>query len=120
MRGRGRGHQNFDAGVRGGVGGGSSEGGGASLLGAVCVNEVLPVPSKDSSSGGVIEIEIEIVYNMYRMRRFSPKSRMRRLLSLGPPNYAIQGTYKSGLDREPPMSNLSKCGRGFHSPPGRV
>jgi hypothetical protein len=44
---------------------------------------------------------------MYRMRRFSPKSRMRRLLSLGPPNYAIQGTYKSGLDREPPISNLS-------------
>jgi hypothetical protein len=47
----------------------------------------------------IIEIEIEIVYNMYRMRRFSKKSRMRRLLSLGPPNYAIQGTYKSGLDR---------------------
>jgi hypothetical protein len=46
-----------------------------------------------------IEIEIEIVYNMYRMRRFFTKSRMRRLLSLGPPNYAIQGTYKSGLDR---------------------
>jgi hypothetical protein len=23
----------------------------------------------------------------------------RRLLSVGPPNYAIQGTYKSGLDR---------------------
>jgi hypothetical protein len=46
-----------------------------------------------------IEIEIEIVYNMYRMRGFFTKSRMRRLLSLGPPNYAIQGTYKSGLDR---------------------
>jgi hypothetical protein len=46
-----------------------------------------------------IEIEIEIVYNMYRMRRFYTKSRIRRLLSLGPPNYAIQGTYKSGLDR---------------------
>jgi hypothetical protein len=43
-----------------------------------------------------IEIEIEIVYNMYRMRRFFTKSRMRRLLSRGPPNYAIQGTYKSG------------------------
>jgi hypothetical protein len=39
-------------------------------------------------------LEIEIVYNMYRMRRFFTKSRMRRLLSLGPPNYAIQGTYK--------------------------
>jgi len=50
-------------------------------------------------SGLEIEIEIEIVYNMYRMRRFFTKSRMRRLLSLGPPNYAIQGTYKSGLDR---------------------
>jgi hypothetical protein len=46
-----------------------------------------------------IEIEIEIVYNMYRMRRFYIKSRMRRLLSLGPPNYAMQVTYKSGLDR---------------------
>jgi hypothetical protein len=44
-------------------------------------------------------IEIEIVYNMYRMRRFYTESRMRRLLSLGSPNYAIQGTYKSGLDR---------------------
>jgi hypothetical protein len=43
---------------------------------------------------------------------------MRRLLSLGPPNYAIQGTYKSGLDREPTMSNLSKGVRGFYSPPG--
>jgi hypothetical protein len=46
-----------------------------------------------------IEIAIEIVYNMYRMRRFYTKNRMRRLLSLGPPNYAIRGTYKSGLDR---------------------
>jgi hypothetical protein len=46
-----------------------------------------------------IEIEIEIVYNMYRMRRFYTKNHMRRLLSMGPPNYAIQGTYKSGLDR---------------------
>jgi hypothetical protein len=45
---------------------------------------------------------------------------MRRLLSQGPPNYAIQGTYKSGLDREPHMSNLSKGVRGFYSPPGRV
>jgi hypothetical protein len=33
---------------------------------------------------------IEIVYNKYRMRR---------LLSMGPPNYAIHETYKSGLDR---------------------
>jgi hypothetical protein len=49
--------------------------------------------------GLCIEIEIEIVYNIYRMRRFLTKGRMRRLLSLGPPNYAIQGTYKSGLDR---------------------
>jgi hypothetical protein len=65
-------------------------------------------------------IKIEIVYNMYCMRRFSPKSRMRRLLSLGPPNYAIHGTYKSELDREPPISNLSKGVRGFYSPPGRV
>jgi hypothetical protein len=53
---------------------------------------------KDSVRG-LIEIEIRIVYNMYRMRRFYTKSRMRRLLSLGPPNYAMQGTYKSGLDR---------------------
>jgi hypothetical protein len=41
----------------------------------------------------------EIVYDMYRMVRFYTESRMRRLLSLGPPNYAIQGTYKSWLDR---------------------
>jgi hypothetical protein len=37
-----------------------------------------------------IEVEIEVVYNMYRMRR---------LLSLGHPNYAIHETCKSGLDR---------------------
>jgi hypothetical protein len=37
-----------------------------------------------------IEIKIEIVYNTYRMRR---------LLSLGPPNNAIRETYKSGLNR---------------------
>jgi hypothetical protein len=43
---------------------------------------------------------------------------MRRLLSLGPPNYAIQETYYSGLDRKPPKSNLSKGVRGFYSPPG--
>jgi hypothetical protein len=46
-----------------------------------------------------IKDKFEIVYNMHRMRRFFTKSRMRRLLSLGPPNYAIHGTYKSGLDR---------------------
>jgi hypothetical protein len=45
-----------------------------------------------------IEIETEIVYNMYRVSR---------MLSLGPPNNAIQETYKSGLDRYPPKSNLS-------------
>jgi hypothetical protein len=53
------------------------------------------------------------------MRRFFTKTRMRRLLSLGPPNYSIRGTYKSGLDREAPKSNLSNGGRGFYSPPGR-
>jgi hypothetical protein len=57
------------------------------------------VSMRASSTSIEIEIEIEIVYNMYRMRRFFTKSRMRRLLSLGLPNYAIQGTYKSGLDR---------------------
>jgi hypothetical protein len=36
-RGRGGSHQNFDACVRGGVSGGRSKEGGASLLGAVCV-----------------------------------------------------------------------------------
>jgi hypothetical protein len=51
------------------------------------------------SSHFSIELEIEIVYNMYRMRRFYTKGRMRRLLCLGPPNYAINGTYKLGLDR---------------------
>jgi hypothetical protein len=29
------------------------------------------------------------------------------VLSLGPSSYAIQQTYKSGLDREPPKSSLS-------------
>jgi hypothetical protein len=46
-----------------------------------------------------LKLKFEIVYSMYRMRRFFTKSRMRRLLSLGPPNYAVQETYKSGLDR---------------------
>jgi hypothetical protein len=45
---------------------------------------------------------------------------MRRLLSLGPPNYAIHGTYKSGLDREPPISDLSRDVRGLYSPRGVV
>jgi hypothetical protein len=58
-------------------------------------NEIWPLKFIDF----LIEIEIEIVYNMYRMRRFFTKSRMRRLLSLGSPNYAIHGTHKSGLDR---------------------
>jgi hypothetical protein len=53
MSGRGGGHQNFDACVRGGVSGGRSKGGGASLLGAVSEYEVLPIPSKFSSGGGV-------------------------------------------------------------------
>jgi hypothetical protein len=44
--------------------------------------------------------------------------RMRRLLSLGPPINAIQETYKSGVDRFPPKSNLSKSWWGFYSPPG--
>jgi hypothetical protein len=53
MRGRGGGHHNFYACVRGRVIGGRSKGGGASLLGAVCVYEVLPIPSKFSCGGGV-------------------------------------------------------------------
>jgi hypothetical protein len=65
-----------------------------------------------------IDIEVIIVYNMYRMRRFYTKNCMRRLLSLGPPNFAIHGTYKSGLDREPPISNLFKGVRGFYYPRG--
>jgi hypothetical protein len=44
--------------------------------------------------------------------------RMRRLLSLGPPNNAILETYKSRLDRYPPRSNLSKGWWGFLLPPG--
>jgi hypothetical protein len=57
-----------------------------------------------------IEIGIELFYNMYRMNR---------LLSLGPPNNAIQETYKLGLYRYPPKSNLSKGWRGFLLPPPR-
>jgi hypothetical protein len=58
-------------------------------------------PSQPISHIGNLLIEIEIenclqhvpyapVHNMYRMRR---------LLFVGPPNNAIQETYKSGLDR---------------------
>jgi hypothetical protein len=43
---------------------------------------------------------------------------MRRLLSVGPPNYATHETYKSGLDREPPEPNLSKGWPGVLLPPG--
>jgi hypothetical protein len=53
-------------------------------------------------------LKFEIVYKMYRMRR---------LLSLGPPDNAIQETYKSGLDREPPESNLSKARTVFSTDP---
>jgi hypothetical protein len=53
MRGRGGGHQNFDVCVRGGLSGGSSKRGGASLLGAVSLYDVLPYPLKFSSGGGV-------------------------------------------------------------------
>jgi hypothetical protein len=42
---------------------------------------------------------------------------MSRVLSVGPPNNAIQKTYKSGFDRYPPKSNLSKGWRGFLLPP---
>jgi hypothetical protein len=38
-------------------------------------------------------------------------------MSLGPPNYTMQETYKSRLDREPPKSSLSKGCRGFLLPP---
>jgi hypothetical protein len=50
-----------------------------------------------------IEIKIEIVYNMYRMRRFCTKSRMRRLLSLGPPN--------QGLDSDPTDTRIPETTR---------
>jgi hypothetical protein len=36
---------------------------------------------------------------------------------MGPPDYAMHETHKSGLDREPPKFNLSKRCWGFHSPP---
>jgi hypothetical protein len=41
-----------------------------------------------------IEIEIEIVYNMYRMRRFTPNTVCAGCCLLGPPDYAIHKTYK--------------------------
>jgi hypothetical protein len=40
----------------------------------------------------IIEIEIEIVYN---------NTRINRLMSMGPPCYAILGLIWQGLDREP-------------------
>jgi hypothetical protein len=36
---------------------------------------------------------------------------------MGPPKYAVRETYKSGLDREPPKSNLSKGCWGVLLPP---
>jgi hypothetical protein len=45
--------QIFDACVRAGVGGSHSEGGRASLFGAVYIDEVLSVPSENTSYGGV-------------------------------------------------------------------
>jgi hypothetical protein len=58
------------------------------------------------------EIEIENFNNMYRMNR---------LLSLGPPNNAVQETYKLRVDRYPHESNLFKGCWGFLLPaPGSV
>jgi hypothetical protein len=49
----GGGHQNFDACVRGMMGGSRSKGGGTSLFGAGRVYEILSVPSENTSCGGV-------------------------------------------------------------------
>jgi hypothetical protein len=53
VRGGVGGHQNFDVCVRGGLSGGRSKGGGASLFGAVCVHEVLSIPCQFSYSRGL-------------------------------------------------------------------
>jgi hypothetical protein len=73
-----------------------------------------------AATSAATAIEIEIVYNMYRMRRFFTNSRMRRLLSLGPPNYAIHGTYKSRLDRYHLNPTSPRVFGGFTSPRGGV
>jgi hypothetical protein len=55
-----------------------------------------------ASASNSIEIEIlklKLFTTCTVCAGFFTKSRMCRLLSLGPPNYAIQGTYKSRLDR---------------------
>jgi hypothetical protein len=44
-------YQNFDLGVRGRMGRGSSEWGEASFLGAVCAYEILPAPSESTFCG---------------------------------------------------------------------
>jgi hypothetical protein len=46
----------------------------------------------------LIEFEIKNVQHVPYAPVYN-NCRIRRLLSLGPPNYAIQETYKSGLDR---------------------
>jgi hypothetical protein len=54
--------------------------------------------------------KIEIVYNMYRVKP---------VVVLGPPNCAMQETYKLGLDRESRLNPTSSMGvGGFYSPLG--
>jgi hypothetical protein len=56
-----------------------------------------------------IEIEIETVYDMYRVKHVAV---------FGPSQACCSGTYMSGLDHEPPKFNLSKGCWGFLLPPG--
>jgi hypothetical protein len=51
-----------------------------------------------TGSGTTLKLKLKLFTTRTVCAGFYTKSRMRRLLSLGPPNYAIQGTYKSGLD----------------------
>jgi hypothetical protein len=53
-----------------------------------------------------------------KLKLFTTCTGPSRLLSMGPPNYAMQETHKSGQDREPLESNMSKgCILGVFTPP---
>jgi hypothetical protein len=52
-----------------------------------------------------------------KLKLFTTCTVLNRLLSLGPPYYAMHETYKLGTDPEPPKPNLSKRSWGFYSPP---
>jgi hypothetical protein len=65
--------------------------------------------STDSHARMEIVIEIESVYNMYRVKP---------VVVFGPSQICHEKAYKSWPNREPPKSNLSKGSWGFLLSPG--